>query len=345
MTSPRPRPIFGPNPANTSVTGVPWAPGFAGSPTTTRVTSGGLQPGQGKRRYILTENGPIWLPENMQDMSAEEATQIAQTYDKAIQAQRTLLAQTTGLERRQIEAQIKDMEAGRANALTIARLQSADSRYGTDERTKVELAQLSQNQRQFDQTHALDLQRFGLDTRRLGLDTAKAYTDYAQTYDDIWALQDFKGALGRVGQGLGPQPISTSETQPHAKTWADFSALAGFDTLPAVQANQSGAMQAQQGGGMPGMPGSGSDSRVKAAGAIMKAIPPSDGTGHDEDNWAALNAIQNLYFAGKPGSVERLGRERQKIARGGLARRGFNPALVEEDYRRGLPGQRSARLA
>ena len=82
---------------------------------------------------------------------------------------------------------------------------------------------------------------------------------------------------------------------------------------------------------------------MTAANAVMKALPPSEGMGNDDQDWAALNAIRSLYFGAKPGEVEKLGQERQKIARGGLARLGYNPRLVEEERARSLPGQGSVR--
>jgi hypothetical protein len=76
----------------------------------------------------------------------------------------------------------------------------------------------------------------------------------------------------------------------------------------------------------------------------MKAIPPSDGSGHDDNDYAALEAVRNLYMSARPGSIARLGAPREKIAMAGLARMGYDPAAVALEYRRTLPGQKSPLL-
>ncbi len=77
--------------------------------------------------------------------------------------------------------------------------------------------------------------------------------------------------------------------------------------------------------------------------AVAEAIPPSSGTGNTDQDWAALDAYKAIYFAGRPGEVEGLGQERNKIGQAGLRRQGYNTALLEEDRIRSLPGQGSAR--
>jgi hypothetical protein len=237
---------------------------------------------------------------------------------KALQA-------ATGMEKKQIEAQIADSKRGLDNQIKIAELNDRTSRYGIDERTKVELAQLEQNDRQFWANHGLEMQRFGLDT-------AKAFTEYGRTYDDIWALQDLKHAVGRVSNNQGPAPLA-SHGSPHAKTWEDFNVL-----------RQYGGGDAQSGGGA-GMGDGGGDPRVKAATGIMKALPPSESQGQDGQDWSELRAIESLYLSAKPKQVEMLGTERRKAAQAGLGRLGYNPALVEEERRRALPGQGRANAA
>jgi hypothetical protein len=117
--------------------------------------------------------------------------------------------------------------------------------------------------------------------------------------------------------------------------------------VPAVQSGGGGGGggggSAAPGGGGGG--GGGGDPRVSAANAVMRAIPPSEGPGGTGQDWAALDSIRNLYFAARPGQVERLGAQRRKIAEAGLARLGYDPRLVEEERRRSLPGQGSARMA
>lgn len=252
-----------------------------------------------------------------------------------------------------LKAQYDDAKAARDNAIQLEQMRSETSRYGIDQQRKTAIEQRQELARQFDQTHALDMQKFGLSL-------AQAYTQYASTPDMVWALNDFKAGLGNVGLGQQPSPISSAATQPTPKSWADFAALAGFGTMPGVQANQtidgrilsaSSTPAPASGTGLynPSNPssggGSGSDPRSSAVNAIMKAIPPSETVGHDGQDWAALGAIRSLYFAGKPGSVEALGAARQKTALAGLARLGYDPNLVDEEYKRGLPYQGSVRSA
>lgn len=318
-----PRPMLPNQPAGATdlVPYNPYATGYPGSPSS---SSAAQTRGY---RFAVSSNGPMYLPGDLTD---EEAAQAVKAYDAYIATLTQAWQESSGLQRRQIESQIEDAKIARQNAMQIAQLQAETSRYGTDVQRQTRLDELRQNQRQFDATH--------------GLDVAKAYTEYAKTPDMMFARNDFMNAMGRVGQGLGPKPITSATPSPKAKTWADWSALTGYST-PTVQANRSGG-----GGGAPvSSPasggGAGTDPRVSAANAVMKAIPPSDDVGNDEQDWAALRAIQNLYVAKRPGSVEKLGAARQKIANAGLARLGYDPARVNEDYMRSRPGQASVRRA
>lgn len=282
-------------------------------------------------RFVVTQNGPLFLPGDLTD---DEAAQAVQAYDQYIARLTQAWQESSGLQRKQIEAQIEDAKRGRENAMEIARMQSGDSRYGTDVQRQTRLDELRQNQRQFDASHALDMQRYGLDV-------AKAYTEYSRTPDMMFARNDFMSAMGRTGQGLAPRNVMSQGT-PQAKGWQDFAALAGY-TTPTVQAGRS---QGGGGGMAPqGPTGGGTDQRQKAVQEIMKAMPPSDSNGYDGQDWEALNAIRSLYAARRPGEVERLGQERRKIGQAGLARMGYDPNLVESDRMRTLPGQRSVRAA
>jgi len=243
-------------------------------------------------------------------------------WDQYVNAIKAALAASSGFQRMQLQAQLDDAEKGRANAYKIAQLSAETSRYGVDVNARLRMAELKQQQAQFEATHGLDL--------------AKAYTQFASTPDMMFARNDFINALGRVGQGGFPQDVTT-EGQPHAKTWEDFQAIANLGTGKGGGGGGGGGGAAAGGGT--------ADPRMTAANAVMKAIPPSDGAGHDDQDWAALSAIQALYSAGKPGSVARLGAARGKIALAGLARLGYDPATVLEDYTRAGVGQQSSRLA
>lgn len=282
--------------------------------------------------------------------TAQGAQQQVASYDAMLADIKAALLASEGSNdkwrRDQLKAQYEDAQKGRDNAFKIAQLQSDTSRYGYDQQRQTAIDQLKENQRQYDSTHALDLKKYGLEV-------AKAYTAYASTPDQRWAANDFDEAMGRVGQGQPAQSTLTSTTAPHAKTWQDFAALSGYSDLPSVS---SGATAT--GGGMvsaSGAPGSGTDSRGNAAtatdqrqtaaNAVMKAMPPSEGDGHDGQDWAALNAIKSLYFARKPGTVAALGQQRQKTALAGLSRLGYDADQVSQDYERSLPGQGNVRAA
>lgn len=236
-------------------------------------------------------------------------------YTKAIS---DAYAASSGWTRTQLEAQMDDAKKGRENAYKIAELSANTSRYGTDRNYDVQMAQLRQNQVQFEQNH--------------GLEMAKAYTQYASTPDQVFAMNDFKSALGRVGQGFSPAPMA-EQGSPKAKTYEDFAALTNY------KSGGGGGRASASGGGAT------TDARLKAMKAVSDAMPPSDGQGHDEQDWAAIDAIKQLYFAGRPGEVERLGAPRRKIAQAGLARAGYDVASVENQRMRGLPGQGSVRAA
>lgn len=301
-------------------------PAVPGSSTVVRPSTAASTTPQRNFRVGITQQGPIYLPSELTD---DEARQAVEAYDKYIATLTRAWEESSGLQRRQIESQIEDAKKGRENAMEIAQLQAQTTRYGTDVQASTRMAELRQNQAQFDQTH--------------GLDVAKAYTEYASTPDRYFQLGDFTDALSRTGAGMGPRRYGATGT-PQAKSWEDFAALQGFNT-PAVQAGRS-----QSGGGGPqasgaGSGGGGSDPRISAASAIMKAIPPSEGDGYDQSDWSALNAIQSVYQARKPGSFERLRPGQQKMFASGLSRMGYYAPDAIEDMRRAAPGQKSVRLA
>jgi len=280
-----------------------------------------------------------------QASSGGGGTSSPQEWDALVAEIQAALAASSGFARWQKEQELNDAKKGRQNAYKIAQLNAETSRYGVDANRETQLAQLKQQQAQFEKTHALSL--------------AEAYTKYASTPDMRWAAADFDSAVQRTGAGMGVAPISTNPNQPVAKTWADFAALTGFQGNPSVQASQTTApagsgdptRSVQPGGGTgagrttdangDGVP----DQRIKAVNAVVQAIPPSGEAGNTEQDWAALNAVRALYFAGKPGSVEALGASRRKTAQAGMARLGYDVTQVEEDYQRGLPGQTSVRRA
>lgn len=248
----------------------------------------------------------------------------AASYIAFLEQQQEAFKASSGFSNRQLDWQIADAKRSREQAWKQAQLVADTSRYGTDAQSQTAANSLAETARQFDANHGLEIQRFGLDT-------AKTAVQFMQTPDQGWAMNDLKGALGRVGLGQSPEPLG-ADGSPHAKTWDDFAALSNYG-------GAGGGAAAAGNGGKP------ADLRLKAVKGIMEAAPPSDGVGHDDQDWAALGAIQNLYFTGRPGEVERLGGPRRKIAQAGLARLGYDPAAVEYDRQRALPHQGSTRAA
>ena len=72
---------------------------------------------------------------------------------------------------------------------------------------------------------------------------------------------------------------------------------------------------------------------------IIDAIPPSDGQGMDDDDFAALAAVENVFRASKPGSFARMRPGQQKAFAGGLSRLGYYAPDAIADMRRNDPGQ------
>ena len=197
--------------------------------------------------------------------------------------------------------------------------------------------------------------QFGLQQQQFGLDRAQAYTAFASTPDKRFMASDFADAMDRLGQGLGVRPYGTTGGNPTPKTWDDFSALSAYPGAAAsgsqsggssmlgsgqLGASGDGSGQAVPEGG--GTSGSTTDPRITASTAVMKAIPPSDSDGHDISDQAALAAIQNIYKAGRPGTLQRMLPGQQQQFSAGLSRLGYNaPDALAQMSRNGI-GQGSA---
>lgn len=279
---------------------------------------------------------PDWYPSSGYGPSSSQQPASVSEWDQYIATIKQAMAASAGWEREKKRLELEDALKGRENAYRIAELSANTSRYGVDVGRQNALDQLTENARQFDLDH-------GLNRDRLQLDVVKTGVEYLSTPDRAFMFGDLEDGLARAGMGLGPQPYGT-QGQPHMKTWEDFAALSGFGDMPAVQSGQSGAGVAATGGGA-GQAGAGKDPRLSAATGILKAIPPSEGGGMDDDDYAALAAIENVYRASKPGSYERLRPGQRKMFAGGLARLGYNPEDAISQMRRNAPGQRAASMA
>lgn len=271
----------------------------------------------------------------------------AAEWDRKVAQIQAALTQSAGFERIKLERQLEDAEQGRKNAWRIAQLSAETSRYGTDVNRETELARLKETARQFDANH-------GLDQQKLGLNVAEAYTRYASTPDQMFMLRDFEEGLARTGAGQNVQPYASGGNVPQAKTWEDFAALSGYEQMPAVRMGMAGARAP---GAAPNMTGATTDAppgpsgeaaapdpRIKAARAIMEAVPPSDDDGMDDNDWAGMTALQSLYRARRqPGFLQRL-RPGQQAAFGGMLARGglYAPDALADIQRSGI-GQKSPR--
>ncbi len=78
----------------------------------------------------------------------------------------------------------------------------------------------------------------------------------------------------------------------------------------------------------------------------MKTIPPSAGEGLTANDFAALNAAQEIFSTNlQPGSLERM-RPGQRAMLGSAGRRlGYDVKDWETDYRRSAPNRGSAGAA
>lgn len=319
MTSP----VFRPNqPVPAS-----WAPA-GGWPNTSSTTT------SSRPRFYNTANGPVTLPS---DWSDEDARQWVAAYDANINRLTQVWQQSSGIQRQQIEAQIEDMKRGRDNAMEIAKLQNDTQRYGYDQQRQNQIEQLKENQRQFDATHALELQRYGLDVEKLGLSRAQTATDYLSTTDRFAQAADFLNLSGRVmaGQaGVG----AGSGIAPQMKTMSDYETLEAGGT----PGRQASAMQ------VAGGPGAGADARIKALKTVMDANPPSGGLGYDDNDHAVLNvarAIYGLNLTPQQQASINASPDNKAILGSEIRRLGGSPDEWWAKQRRGLPSQQSARLA
>jgi len=200
-------------------------------------------------------------------LNAAANTVSADQWDRYIAVVTKAMAASSGFQRMQFEAQIKDAEKARQNAMKIAQLQAETSRYGVDVGRENLLAQLTENARQFDQNHVLDMQKFGLSQQQfeqgkyefganlgqrqhefgvtagqnqqnINLGFAKTATDYLSTPDRYFQAGDYIDMGKRALQGLGPQPYGATGT-PRPKTTDEFAVLSGY-TQPGERAYAGG---------------------------------------------------------------------------------------------------------
>lgn len=266
-------------------------------------------------RYVMTDNGPLFLPPDLTD---EEASQVVAGINKQIATLTEAWQQSSGLQRKQIEAQIEDLKAQRQ--------QRVDD--------------LRERQRQFDLTHQLDQQRLGLETQRVGLDRARTATDYLATPDRWAQAGNYLALSGRVLAGQPGAGTYGSAVKPTPNTMSDFAVLASGGNP------SSGRGSAADAAGAAG--GSGGDARQKALKAVLGGYTPSNGVGLDENDFAVLNAsraIMNMNLTPQQQASINSNPEYKAILGSNMRNLGQNPDAWFASQRQTLPGQQSARLA
>lgn len=333
-------PVFMPNPVTEHVPGsTPLATGAYPWPGQSPAGAG---QGTSGYRPLMAANGQI------QFVSSAD-------YDEALRQVQEFINHANAYDREKFVAQYKDLAAARDNAVKLERMRDQTSRYGIDTQAETELKRLTENARQFDQTHALDLQRFGLDQQRFGLDQQKFGLDYADkltsylsTPDRFAQASDYVQAAGRAKQGLGAQSYGTGTTFT-AKTPEDFAKIAGYPVAASTQGTTSGQPAA---GNLAtdlqnAATSQATDPRTKALKAIVDAMPPSEQAGADPNDWAVMQAFNALYRSGNPqsGTYQRMSPGNQAITRSLAQRSGmYVPDFVAKQTRDQI-GQGSARAA
>lgn len=262
-------------------------------------------------------------------------------WDQHIQTIQQAISASSGWETKKLEAQMKDAQEGRANAYKIASLQAATSRYGTDAARETAMAQLKQRAAEFERTHALDI--------------AKTATEYLSTPDRYFQASDFLSMTNRAAQGQAPRPYAYG-TAPTPKTMADFNTLytggGSPEGAPAPVPSGGGgiyggsgapaAAAASAGGGAQAQ----TDPRQQAVAQVFKNLPPSEGQGLDDMDYAALTAAQAIYQSNlRPGTLERM-RPGQRAMLGSAGKRlGYDVQDWQTQQRRNGVGQQSVRAA
>lgn len=263
-------------------------------------------------------------------------------------------------QRQQLQAQMKDAEKARQNAIQLERMRDETSRYGVDQQRATAMAQLTENARQYDHNHELELQRFGLETKKVGLDYAGKATEYLSTPDRFFQAGNYLDMASRVFAGQPGAAPYGSTGSPTPKTEQDFAILAGGGVpsagrgsagMPSVGAGTNGPLgQTAEGRSVGGesQPSAGTDERVRVVAALTKALPPSAGDGLDPTDFAVLGAVNQLYKRNlRPGEYQTIASNPDYlgITRSGGARLGYNPDAWQAQQVKNLPGQQSVRAA
>lgn len=349
-------PLLAPDPRQDTTTGVPWSPSYTGPQYTTRTT--GFVPSN-------QQGGMMWYPSQAfgelpsgafpSNYSPDDIQRTIAGYDRYIATQQQAWQQASGLQRKQIEAQIENAKQALANAKQIAQLQAETSRYGVDQQRQTALDQLKENQRQFDVNHDVEL-------RKLGLDYANTATQYLSTPDRYIEGATYLNLAGRVFAGQPGSTPGNAIGTPTPKTEQDFANLAAGGTgqydsrLPQTGGGAAGGGFVNNGAMSPadvasraaGAGGAGADTRIKALKSVIDAAPPSPDPGLNGNDQAVLAAARALYSTNlNPGQFQALKSNPTAygINQSAGRRLGYDVNTWEADQRKNQLGFGSSRAA
>lgn len=273
-------------------------------------------------------------------VTPEQWAQAAATYQMLLRYQ---AGGATPFERQQLQAKIDDALAARQNALKIAQLQADNQRYGYDQSRQTAIDQLKENARQFDARHQLDV-------RSADISEAQLIAQQRSQPNRLFQTMDLEQALGRIRGGFKATTMPMTDqvaavnglsTDYTGNPYLAGSGGAGSAAAPVTNAAAPAAAAS---------PGGGTDPRLSAANAVLKALPPSATEGLDPTGVAALNAVYHLYSAPlAPGTLQSLSPTQKATLQSGAERiqgvTGKNYDDLMSDYYRSAPDFGSVRAA
>lgn len=281
-------------------------------------------------------------------VTPEQWDQAIAIYQQMLQAQ---AGGATPFEREQLKAKIDDAVAGRQNALKIAQLQADNQRYGYDQSRQTAIDRLKEDARQFDARHALDV-------RNADVSEAQLIATQRSQPNRLFQTMDLEQALGRIRGGFKATTmpmtdqvaaingLSTDYTQNPYLANPTLTGTGGAASAPGPVTNAAAPPAAPS----TATAGGGTDPRLSAANAVLKALPPSATEGLDPTGVAALNAVYHLYAAPlQPGTLQSLSSTQKAALQSGAERvqqyTGKNYDDLMQEYYRSAPGFGSVRAA
>lgn len=290
---------------------------------------GGMGPSQGGYR-----------PAGGQQQGSDYVT--PEQWDQYINTLKQAYQASAGFERMKLQSQIDDAEKGRQNSLQIARLQGDNSRYGVDQQRLTAIEQLKQRDKEFAQTHALD-------TRKADISEAQLISSQRSEPNRLFQTMDLEQALSSIRNGgkasIAPRPgVAAVDHLSSDYTGNPYLAGGGARTQTSSAGGDMMPGQSAASGVGTNTTAQAADQRLKAARAVMEALPPSATEGLDPTGVSALNAVYALYQSPlRPGTLESLSPTQKAGLQSGAQRvqqytgRSYDDFV--DEYRKSLPGQ------